>query len=299
MPADYAEEKECGRFMSMQGIDVSSYQKKPDWSAVGADGVRFAILRTMDSKGKDHSFEHNYSGSGAAGILRGVYRFSYALTEAQARSEAEGVLTALAGRKLEMGVWLDLEWNRQRALGKKKVKKLADTWMKTIRNGGYECGIYCNKDWYANVCSGLDAKYWIARYPAADNGTLKEGLRPHVGEVGWQYSRKGKLPGITGDVDLDIWYADQDANQRNPYREPVKILRYQRLLVGIVQEGVKWLQWELREAGYDIMLDGKFGPATDLALRAFQKTHPKTYSGKEPDGVCGAKTREALKAAEG
>ncbi len=283
--------------MSMQGIDVSSYQKKPDWTAVKEHGVRFAILRIMDSKGKDTSFEYNYNGCGTAEILRGVYRFSYALTEAQARAEAKGVLTALAGRKLEMGVWLDLEWNRQRALGKRKVKKLAEVWMKTIRDGGYDCGIYCNKDWFLNVCGGLDTKYWIARYPAPDNGILRENLRPRVGEAGWQYSSRGKLSGITGYVDLDIWYADMALKKGNPYREPVKALRYQRLLVGRVREDVKWLQWELREAGYEILVDGKFGPATDLALRAFQKNHPGTYSGSEPDGICGTKTRAALKKA--
>lgn len=64
MPADYAGEKEKLRIMSMQGIDVSSYQKKPDWTAVKEHGVRFAILRIMDSKGKDTSFEYNYNGCG-------------------------------------------------------------------------------------------------------------------------------------------------------------------------------------------------------------------------------------------
>ena len=75
--------------MSMKGIDVSSYQKKPDWAKVKKSGVRFAILRIMNSKGKDTSFEHNYKGCRAEGIPVGVYRFSYALSEAQARAEAE------------------------------------------------------------------------------------------------------------------------------------------------------------------------------------------------------------------
>lgn len=92
--------------MSMKGIDVSSYQKKPDWAKVKKSGVRFAILRIMNSKGKDTSFEHNYKGCRAEGIPVGVYRFSYALSEAQARAEAEAVLKELAGRDLEMGVWL-------------------------------------------------------------------------------------------------------------------------------------------------------------------------------------------------
>lgn len=195
--------------MSMKGIDVSSYQKKPDWAKVKKSGVRFAILRIMNSKGKDTSFEHNYKGCQAEGIPVGVYRFSYALSEAQARAEAEAVLKELAGRDLEMGVWLDLEWSKQRALGKRKVKKIAEAFMKVIRKGGYECGIYCNRDWYINVCGGLNAKYWIARYPAVDDGTLKSGLKPRLGEAGWQYSSKGKVSGIAGNVDLDIWYEEK------------------------------------------------------------------------------------------
>lgn len=197
-----------GKIMSVKGIDVSSYQGKPDWMQVRRNGVEFAILRILNSKGKDTSFEHNYSGCAGAEIRRGVYRFSYALTIAQARKEAQEVVEALASRKLEMGVWLDLEWSRQRALGSEKVKEIADAWMKVIRDAGYECNIYCNTDWYKNICRGLNAKYWIARYPAGDNGSIKESLRPNVGEIGWQYSRKGRVPGISGNVDMDIWYGD-------------------------------------------------------------------------------------------
>ncbi len=192
--------------MSIKGIDVSSYQGKPDWAEVKKSGIEFAILRVLNSKGKDTSFEHNYSGCGAVGIRRGVYRFSYALTVPQAQKEAREVIEALAGRKLEMGIWLDLEWSGQRALGSVKVKEIANAWMKMIRDAGYECNIYCNTDWYKSICGGLDAKYWIARYPAEDNGTMKKSLRPNVGEIGWQYSSKGKVPGISGNVDMDVWY---------------------------------------------------------------------------------------------
>ncbi len=203
-----AQQPEKGKIMSVKGIDVSAYQGKADWAKVKKGGVEFAILRILNSKGKDTSFEHNYSGCVAAGIRMGVYRFSYALTVSQAQKEAREVIGALSGRKIDMGVWLDLEWSRQRALGSAKVKEIAGAWMKVIQDAGYECNIYCNTDWYKNICSGLNAKYWIARYPAGDNGTMKESLRPNVGEVGWQYSSKGKVPGISGNVDMDVWYGN-------------------------------------------------------------------------------------------
>lgn len=287
--------------MSMKGIDVSSYQGKPDWEKVKESGIEFAILRVMNSKGKDSSFEHNYQGAGENGIIRGVYRYSYALTTAQARAEAQGVLAALAGRKLELGVWLDLEWSTQRALGKAKVRQIAEAWMDVIRDAGYECNIYCNLDWYKNVCGGMDAKYWIARYPSSDTGTVKESLKPNVGESGWQFSSKGYVYGITGNVDMNLWYESINLGGSgimavNPYRDSGKLLKYNRLTVGIAREDVRWLQWELREAGYELVIDGKFGPKTDLALRAFQAAHPGTFSGRLPDGICGSKTRAALKA---
>lgn len=287
--------------MSMKGIDVSSYQERPEWGKVKENGIDFAILRVMNSKGKDSSFEYNYQEAGRNGFFRGVYRYSYALTIAQAKAEAKGVLDALAGRKLEMGVWLDLEWSRQRSLGKAKVKQIAEAWLKVVRDAGYECNIYCNLDWYKNVCGGLDAKYWIARYPSSDTGTVKESLRPNVGESGWQFSSKGRVHGVSGSVDMDLWYENVSSGKPgtiavNPYRDSGKQLRYSRLISGIKREDVRWLQWELRKAGYELEIDGKFGPKTDLALRAFQAAHPDTFSGKLPDGICGSKTRAALKA---
>lgn len=246
--------------MSIRGIDVSSYQGKPNWSEVADSGVKFAILRIMNSKGKDISFEHNYAGCEAAGISRGVYRYSYALTTAQVRKEAQEVLQALAGRKLEMGVWLDLEWSRQRELGSTVVKEIANAWMKVIRDAGYECNVYCNRDWHMNVCGGLDAKYWIARYPSADNGTMKENLKPNLGEVGWQYSSKGRVPGISGNVDMDIWYGDINIlpadEERIIEKEAVRSFQEAANADNIVDS-----------AGNDLKVDGVKGKCTGEVIK--------------------------------
>lgn len=190
----------------IKGIDVSAYQKKPDWGTVVTSGIQFAIIRIANKDGKDPSFEHNYEGCYNTGISRGVYRYCYSLNVTDAKKEAQEVVDILAHRNIEMGVWLDLERDRLRALGSDKVKEIANAWMQVIRDAGYECGIYCNLDWFKNVCGGLDAKYWIARYPSKDDGTIHESLQPNVGEYGWQYSSKGSVPGISGNVDLDLWF---------------------------------------------------------------------------------------------
>lgn len=202
--------------MELKGIDVSSWQGKPDWPKVSNSGVKFAILRIHQKSGVDTSFEHNYKGCKSNGILIGGYKYSYALTPAQAIDEAEDVLSVLGGRGLDFPVFYDLEWSQQRSLGKQAIENVAIAFLTRIKKAGYKVGIYCNLDWYNNVLSDALKQYdcWIARYPANDNGSVQERLRPNVG-VGWQYSSKGKVPGINGNVDMDVFYKDyRDSNQK-------------------------------------------------------------------------------------
>ena len=202
--------------MEIKGIDVSSYQGNPDWSKVSNSGIKFAILRIHQKSGTDSSFEHNYKGCKSNGILIGGYKYSYALTPAQAIDEAEDVIEVLNGRGLDFPVFYDLEWSNQRNLGKQAIENIAVSFMTRIKKAGYKVGIYCNLDWYNNVLSDVLKQYdcWIARYPASDNGTVQERLRPSVG-VGWQYSSKGKIHGINGNVDRDVFYKDyKDTDQK-------------------------------------------------------------------------------------
>ena len=190
-----------------KGIDVSSWQGKPDWTKVKKSGVEFAILRIHQKNGSDTSFEHNYKGCKANAIPVGGYKYSYALTQAQALEEAEDTLSVLAGRGLDFPVFYDLEWNSQRKLGSVAIEKIAETFLNRIKKAGYKVGVYCNMDWYQKVLTEKLRKYdlWIARYPADDNGTIQERLRPDIG-VGWQHSSKGKVSGISGNVDMNVFY---------------------------------------------------------------------------------------------
>lgn len=202
--------------MEIKGIDVSSYQNKPNWAKVAKAGIKFAILRVHQKTGIDGSFEYNYKGCKSNGILIGGYKYSYALTPAQAIDEAEDVIAALNGRGLDFPVFYDLEWSNQRKLGKQAIENIAVAFLTRIKKAGYKVGIYCNLDWYNNVLSDALKQYdcWIARYPANDNGSVQERLRPTVG-VGWQYSSKGKVDGINGNVDMDVFYKDyRDSAQK-------------------------------------------------------------------------------------
>lgn len=197
--------------MELKGIDVSSVQGNPTWEKIAAAGIQFAILRVHQKYGIDTSFEQNYKQCKTHGILVGVYKYSYALTVQQAQEEAEAVLDVLAGRGLDFPVFYDLEWANQRALGKATITKIAKAFLDRIQAAGYIPAIYCNVDWYNNVLDvpNLQYDYWLASVPKKeeDNGTIQERLRPSAG-VGWQYSSKGTVPGISGHVDMDVFYRD-------------------------------------------------------------------------------------------
>ena len=79
-----------------------------------------------------------------------------------------------------------------------------------------------------------------------------------------------------------------EEKERNPYPVPTRTVKYVGAPV-MTGDDVKWVQWELREAGYDIAIDGKFGPESGRALRAFQASCKIAV-----DGKCGPDTRRNL-----
>ena len=196
--------------MEIKGIDVSAWQGRVDWKTVSDYGMGFAILRITEAGNIiDSQFENNLAGCNKYNIPVGVYKYSYAMTIAEIQSEARKVVSTLNGRKIQFPVFLDLEYNNQKSLGSESIHKMADAFREIVEAAGYKFAIYCNVDWYTNmICSHLKKyDFWIARYPANDDGWLQERLRPDFG-VGWQYSSKAKIPGISGTVDRNVFYKD-------------------------------------------------------------------------------------------
>ena len=233
--------------MEIKGIDVSSYQGNVDWATVADYGMGFAILRITEKNNKvDSKFEQNYKGCIKYNIPVGVYKYSYALTVADIQKEAQTVIDVLSGRKLDFPVWLDLEWSEQRALSESALTTLIKTFWSVITTAGYKFGIYCNMDWYDNVIpESAKSKYdfWIARYPANDDGWLQERLRPSYG-VGWQYSSKAVIPGISGKVDRDVFYKDyrDDKEDNNMGVTAQDVLNVMRSWLGYSEANGKYKQ---------------------------------------------------------
>ena len=217
----------------IKAIDVSAWQETIDWKKVAGTGVKVAILRctagSSNLTAKDTYFEKNYTGCTQNGIKVGVYRFSYAKTIDQIKTEANGVVAALKGKTIQYPVFLDLEWDwQQKNLTKNKLGEFIEAFRVIIEKAGYTVGIYCNLNWIRNILPAAAQNYplWIARYPSDDNGIIREDLRINASTykncIGWQYSSKGKVSGINGHVDMDVFYKDYAADKKE---EAVKYSR--------------------------------------------------------------------------
>lgn len=288
----------------MKGIDVAKWQGTISWPKVKGAGVQFAILKIIDKSGNtEGAFERNYSGATGQDIPIGVYNYSYATTVDKAQADAAKVVRALAGRKLQCKVWLDVEDVCQQGLGRRLID-IINAYKAVIETAGYEFGVYTGLSFYNSYikpyAARMNCPFWIARYPSGSRMQLSANpapsKKPSVQHPlwGWQYSSTGSIPGINGNVDLNIMYAAFDTENggqtaaANPYQEPTYLLyRYRPLMA---KEYVCWLQYELNEMGYGLAVDGLFGKATDAALRDAQKR-----MGVAVDGKCGPATKSALK----
>lgn len=312
----------------MRGIDVSSYQGRIDWNAVKKDNIDFVILRSIIQSGKpDARFEEYYTGAVAAGYRPDVYVYMYDLTPESARVRAGKVVDLIRNRKIKR-VWLDMELVAQRNLPKSRLTEIINVAAEVIQAAGYEVGIYCNQDWYDNVLDvpNLTYMYWIARYGKND-GTALDKYRPAEAVI-WQHTSNGPVNGIAGRVDMNICYkpdlfdaasdlvpapssgraeveALQNALNLDGYRDAAgkplvvdgKMGPRTRETIGkvVLKRGsdgvtVDWVQKRINEiiaAGLDD--DGKFGPATEAAVKDQQER-----AGLVVDGLCGPKTIESL-----
>ena len=191
------------------GIDVSKWNGNIDWNSVKASGASYAIIRCGyrgSSTGAlitDPKFAANISGANAAGLKVGVYFFTQAVNEKEAVEEASMVLDLVKKYKISYPIFLDVESSGGRADGIDKATRTAvcKAFCATIQNSGYTAGVYANKTWFT---SKIDAgalgsyKIWLAQYAAAPSYSGRYNL--------WQYSSKGSVPGIKGNVDMNQSY---------------------------------------------------------------------------------------------
>ena len=208
----FLEYKVDGEVLSKKGIDVSKFQGDIDWQKVADSGVDYVMIRTGlrgYETGKlvtDENFIVNVEGATDAGLDVGVYFFTQATNDAEAREEAEYVLELIKDYNITYPIAIDIEdlYNdnaRSANQSKESRTDCAITFMETIKAAGYTPAIYGNLNTFTKLVDVNrlgEYKKWFALYDT-------EIYFPYEIDI-WQYSDKGQIDGITGDVDLNITF---------------------------------------------------------------------------------------------
>ena len=204
-----------GKLSSCTMIDVSTYNGDIDWNAVKAAGVDYAIIR-VGYRGygtarlvQDRRFEQNMRGAINAGIRVGAYIVTQAVNTEEAVEEASFIVEKCRGYNVTLPLAIDVEWagnsyeeGRANSISASTRTDVINAFARTVMNSGYAAMAYANKDWFENkIYSGnlfSSCKIWLAQYR---NTEYTYGGRVNM----WQYTSKGRVDGINGDVDISAW----------------------------------------------------------------------------------------------
>lgn len=193
-------------------IDVSRYQGEIDWAQVAAAGYKGAMLKTVSTNRKlskradglyiDPTFETNYRNARAAGLDVGVYYYTYATSEAMADAELALLRQAVRGKELTLPVAVDVEDNRLGKLDKQSLTDLTAYALHEVEQMGFYAQLYTYTSFakahlYVGGAALRPYDVWLADYT---------GKAPKVDFAynAHQHTSKGSVPGITGNVDLNV-----------------------------------------------------------------------------------------------
>lgn len=192
-------------------IDVSRYQGAIDWAQVAAAGYKGAMLKTVSTNHKlskradglyiDPTFETNYAGARAAGLDVGVYYYTYATSEAMADAELALVRQAVYGKELTLPVAVDVEENKLKPMSTLDLTNLTAYALEQVEKMGFYAQLYTYTSYskqeldMGRLANRWDV--WLADYT---------GKTPNVtfNYNAHQHTSKGSVPGITGNVDLNV-----------------------------------------------------------------------------------------------
>ncbi|MDO4176782.1 MAG: GH25 family lysozyme [Bacillota bacterium] len=222
----------------LKGIDVSVWQgrdselrSKIDWSKVKQDVIDngvydFVIIRCgygINTTSRDDSeFTYNVEQCEKYGIPYGVYLYSYATKDSQARSEADHAMRLLKGHYPDYPVYYDLEDSsitKATKYSKSKITNFAKIFCSTLDNNGYRTGVYANLNWYSKYIDKIKLSgysLWVAQWP----GKTQEYSNGSDYSI-WQCSSSGSVSGIYGRVDINLLV--------KPYSEIEKYMSYESL----------------------------------------------------------------------
>ncbi|MEE1239210.1 MAG: GH25 family lysozyme, partial [Acutalibacteraceae bacterium] len=218
------------------GVDVSKWQGKIDWSKVKKSGIDFAIIR-IGFRGengiiyKDDFADYNIQQADKAGLLVGVYFFSTATNTAEAVEEAKWTVSAIEGYPISYPVVYDCEGfksseSRMYGLSNSQRTDNALAFLKYVEQNGYEGMLYSAKNELEGSLywdtARIENTYsvWVARYP--ENPYPQTASPDYGGKYNmWQYTDKGAVGGITGNADMSVsYFTRQKTAAKNPDARP-------------------------------------------------------------------------------
>lgn len=195
-----------------KGIDISCHNGEIDMKKVKECGIEFIIIRLGYGKNKsqiDTRFHENYRKAKEFDIPVGVYLYSYALNCVDAISEAKLVIEEIKDLEIEYPIFLDMEdsdcYKKKNFITNSTCIEICETFCIEVENAGYYAGIYANLDWLTNkIASNRLDRFdkWVAQW------SNKCDYKKHYGM--WQYSSKGRVDGIIGNVDLNYALKDYE-----------------------------------------------------------------------------------------
>ena len=182
-------------------LDISTLQGYVDFNKVKSAGYNYVILRAgfgREYSQKDNTFERNYANAKAAGIKVGVYWFSYSTSPSDAYREANACLYCLNGKRLDMPVYYDLEYQPAMSMSNSNYTQMALNFCSTIKKAGYKSGVYSSASVYG---------YLLNRQTLINNGvSIWNAQWSSYCSVPcdiWQYSEKEQVNGISASVDMN------------------------------------------------------------------------------------------------
>lgn len=189
------------------GIDVSKWQGDIDFNAVRNAGCSFVLMRIgsgADSISKDQYYDNNIQNATTAGLDVGVYFYSTASTQEEARFQADWIASELNGRPLQFPVVFDWEsFNHFQNYGMslKDLNNLYDAFADQLAQHGYASMLYSSKSKLETVWKTENRPIWLAHYVNNTNYGGNYSI--------WQQSNHGRIDGISEEVDFNILYTDR------------------------------------------------------------------------------------------
>ena len=200
------------------GIDISRAQNSIDWETLAkVEDLDFVIIRAAQGTAEDSRFAENVRAAMRLKIPFGMYFASSATTAEEAIAEANFAAEYAKQYQPIYGIWYDMELPKQQTLGKQKITQLLRVWCDRVKEVGVPYGIYSNRDWLNNridLPQLADANLWYAAYPSVKQKVLTDAPKENRSKLSypqaaiWQWTSKGRIDGIIGNVDMNVCYKD-------------------------------------------------------------------------------------------